>query len=206
MASTNKTANLALNQWVLTDPFLMEDMNADNQKIDAALGAVAIAKLLDVTTSANAQQVDLDVSSIDFTKFSSIKVIASIRVTPLGTAQQLFGRINGAGANIREVFSSSSSLPLQTYAGYGFVCSTDGPCSTLELELTGFPAATTAQYLVALMSHGSSLLNGSFWRHDYVGMKLFDANAKLSSFSFLTDNSSVNIKAGSRFEIYGVRK
>ena len=41
MASTNKTANYGLNQWVKTDPVLMEDFNADNAAIDAALKALA---------------------------------------------------------------------------------------------------------------------------------------------------------------------
>ncbi|MGN1001840.1 MAG: hypothetical protein ACI4PC_03640 [Oscillospiraceae bacterium] len=41
MASTNKTANYGLNQWVKTDPVLMEDFNADNGAIDAALKALA---------------------------------------------------------------------------------------------------------------------------------------------------------------------
>ena len=37
----NKTANYNLNQWVKADRVLMEDFNADNAKIDAALGALA---------------------------------------------------------------------------------------------------------------------------------------------------------------------
>ena len=40
MSSTNKTANLELNQWVGTDPVLMADFNADNAKIDAAVAAL----------------------------------------------------------------------------------------------------------------------------------------------------------------------
>lgn len=40
MASTNKTENLQLNQWVRTDPVLMDDMNADNAKIDEAVKAL----------------------------------------------------------------------------------------------------------------------------------------------------------------------
>ena len=40
MSSTNKTANLELNQWVGTDPVLMADFNADNAKIDAAMAAL----------------------------------------------------------------------------------------------------------------------------------------------------------------------
>lgn len=41
MASTNKTANYGLNQWVGTDPVLMADMNADNARIDAAIKALS---------------------------------------------------------------------------------------------------------------------------------------------------------------------
>ena len=40
MASTNKTDNYELNQWVKTDPVLMDNFNADNQKIDEAMKAI----------------------------------------------------------------------------------------------------------------------------------------------------------------------
>ena len=40
MASTNKTSNYELNQWVKTDPVLMDDFNADNQKIDQGMKAI----------------------------------------------------------------------------------------------------------------------------------------------------------------------
>ena len=52
MSSTNKTANLQLNQWVGTDPVLMSDFNADNAKIDAAVKAAndAIAALPHIAT------------------------------------------------------------------------------------------------------------------------------------------------------------
>ena len=39
--STNHTSNYNLNQWVKSDKVLMEDFNADNAKIDAALGTLA---------------------------------------------------------------------------------------------------------------------------------------------------------------------
>jgi len=38
MSSTNKTSNLGLNQWELKDVYQMADFNADNAKIDAAMG------------------------------------------------------------------------------------------------------------------------------------------------------------------------
>ena len=38
MSSTNKTTNLKLNDWVGTDVPQREDFNADNQRIDKAIG------------------------------------------------------------------------------------------------------------------------------------------------------------------------
>ena len=40
MASSNKTQNLGLNVWAATDPVLRDDFNADNQRLDTALGSV----------------------------------------------------------------------------------------------------------------------------------------------------------------------
>ena len=51
MASANKTENYNLNQWVGTDPVLMEDFNADNAKIDAALTAIKGGQLKMATGS-----------------------------------------------------------------------------------------------------------------------------------------------------------
>ena len=42
--STNKTENYQLSQWAKSDQVLMEDFNADNAKIDAALKAEANAR------------------------------------------------------------------------------------------------------------------------------------------------------------------
>ena len=41
MASTNKTANLHLNQWEASDPVIRQDFNADNAALDAAVSAKA---------------------------------------------------------------------------------------------------------------------------------------------------------------------
>ena len=79
-----KTTNYQLSQWDATDRILREDFNGDNAKIDAAIAAVkqasadAVAEIQRscpyrtikrVTTTAAAQQVDLDVRDIDFTQY-----------------------------------------------------------------------------------------------------------------------------------------
>ena len=72
MASTNKTENFDLNQWVETDPVIRTDFNADNQKIDAALAAQPWKKLMETTTESEVAQVELDLSEIDITKYSAL--------------------------------------------------------------------------------------------------------------------------------------
>ncbi|MEG1404828.1 MAG: hypothetical protein RSC52_04905, partial [Oscillospiraceae bacterium] len=79
MASTNKTANLGLNQWVESDPFLREDANADNSRIDAAIGGLngkaEFIKLKDITSTASGiSQIDIDVSDIHFSDWQYIMV------------------------------------------------------------------------------------------------------------------------------------
>lgn len=74
MSSTNKTANLKLNQWVLTDPFNMADFNADNVKIDNAMGAMTVKKLMDVTLTAAAATVEFDLTGIDVSKYATFRV------------------------------------------------------------------------------------------------------------------------------------
>lgn len=81
MSSTNKTERLKLNQWELSDPFLMEDMNGDNAKIDAAVVRIegeldkrATVKLMEKTLTAKTENVDLDFSGIDLTDFIEVQV------------------------------------------------------------------------------------------------------------------------------------
>ena len=46
-----KTTNYQLNQWVKSDRLMMDDFNADNQKIDAAIKAVADGTMQFITGS-----------------------------------------------------------------------------------------------------------------------------------------------------------
>ena len=203
MASTNKTANIGLNQWVLTDPFLMEDMNADNRKIDAAVGSISFVKLMDVTTSANAVQVDIDLSGIDFTKYARIEIFAAAEVTPLSTAQYLYARLNYADIYIRT--PEYSNMSLVNYLGYVYTNTSVGTMSKFDIEISGFPETLANQYMTHIRTHGISCYNNPCL-HDYIGCKLFAANTKPDVLSFVTEKSNVSIKAGARFEIYGVRK
>lgn len=207
MSSTNKTSNLGLNQWVLTDPLLMEDMNADNRKIDTAVGANPYVKLLDTTLSSNAQQVDIALSTLDLTKYSSIKVIGQVKVT--GAANSIYVKINNGGGYIRDTTIANSSIASQVYAGYVYPTTyTSDYFSTFELNVAGVPDSITAAYLARLHLTGSAFnsLGPTYYYFDFAGLLPVAANIKISTVNILTDNSGVYIKAGSRFEVYGVKK
>jgi hypothetical protein len=60
MASTNKTANLDLNQWSLSDKPEMADFNADNTKIDTAVSAHLAENVL---TSGGAHGLEVSLGS-----------------------------------------------------------------------------------------------------------------------------------------------
>ena len=109
-----KTANVQLNQWESTDRILRTDFNADNEKIDAAIGgmqaAMRVVKLLDVTTELAATQIDLDVSGIDLTAYQELWLYLRYGIdTEVGYIQM---RLNG----INEGYTSSSSSYSHCYS------------------------------------------------------------------------------------------
>ena len=80
-----QTANYQLNQWEKTDRIQMEDFNADNAKIDAALKAEADAraaaatancyvKLMDITLETECQKWDIDISGIDLRDYQKLEI------------------------------------------------------------------------------------------------------------------------------------
>ena len=207
MASTNKTPNIGLNQWVLSDPFLMEDMNADNQIIDSAIAANPYAKLMDITTIANAQQIDLDVSGIDFTEFTSLTLNISSQATPIGVATYFYVKMNNGGDLIRSI--TASTWTSVNYVGANLTNNryntTSDYDAVTKLEIIGLPQNLTNPYVTHIRTTGVGWYNGKQLT-EYNALKSFSANEQISSFSFLTDNSSAYIKAGTRFELYGVRR
>lgn len=109
-----KTANVQLNQWDPEDRILRTDFNADNEKIDAAIGgiqaAMRVVKLLDVTTELAATQIDLDVSGIDLTAYQELWLYLRYGIdTEVGYIQM---RLNG----INEGYTSSSSSYSHCYS------------------------------------------------------------------------------------------
>jgi len=75
MASTNKTANLGLSQWVASDAVEMVDFNEDNRRIEEAMGKRLEWELImeqKMDRQQDVKVISLDVSGIDFSKYAVI--------------------------------------------------------------------------------------------------------------------------------------
>ena len=119
MSSSNKTSHLALNQWQRTDPVVMDDFNADNAKVDAAIGGMKmpVVKLLEVVTSAAAAAVELDLSGIDLTQYRALEVcsqaVSDVVKTNAYAYDYLYMRINNdSGSNSYYASSNQSYLAM----------------------------------------------------------------------------------------------
>ena len=91
-----KTTNYQLNQWAKPDRVMMDDFNADNAKIDAALKANAdaiaaettarvagdaLVKLKEITVTSEIAQIDMDFSDIDLRSFSKLIIRPALACT-----------------------------------------------------------------------------------------------------------------------------
>ena len=122
--ATNHTANYQLNQWAKADRVMMDDFNADNTKIDAALKANAdaitaettarvagdaacpIVKLVDYVNPRAAAQINLSTTGFSLSDFVELWVYADLE--PSDEKCRL--RLNNISAN-----SYRQSDSYQTY-------------------------------------------------------------------------------------------
>ena len=111
MASTNKTANIHLNQWAASDPVLREDFNADNAAIDAAFDNILVRKLAEYTTTQAAQVVEFDLSGIDPDDYSELRFCFSLKTD---------GQYNGSsGARIYFNSAADDGMTVLRYLDWG---------------------------------------------------------------------------------------
>ena len=191
-----KTTNYQLNQWDATDRVLREDFNSDNRKIDAAIkavyGAIPYVKLLDVVTEVQAEQIDLDLSEIDCTKYWQFDLFATVSATE---NTYIYVRCNGFASGYRlNTLDASSLFYLPAVGGLN-------------------PGYAKGTIFLDTAIAGEGL--GGKWTKDNEFYTTFSAerysiDTKLVSPATLrTLNLSANgelIPKGSRFVLYGIRK
>lgn len=199
-----QTEHYGLNQWELADRIRMEDFNGDNEKVDAALaglreeiaavrGSVLCEKLVDYTTTAAAQQVDIDVSGIDFTQY--VRIDLSINDTG-----------NTGNLNLRVNHLTSYTDVNTVGSGSGLNASTDTVLVRLWSEngcvsgILAFNPPQAETYIHCYYSTGRATACSNV--HRYAACKW----KELRTLNLICPDSSSKIPAGSRVIITGIRK
>lgn len=95
----------------------MEDFNANNQKIEAALAEIkvasAVVKLREIIIGSTSSKINMNVSDIDFTQYRRIEADALVPAGD-GTLQI---RVNGLSIGYRYTSTDTSSSATTTYLG-----------------------------------------------------------------------------------------
>ncbi|MFB0920441.1 MAG: hypothetical protein QMB62_06115 [Oscillospiraceae bacterium] len=216
MSSTNKTPNLELNQWVLTDPFLMEDMNSDNGKIDAAVNSRALVKLAHIETTASCLVISLDVRGIDWSEYREVYIEYSLK-HGAAASTYVYSIVRGNGrygsSDYYTRMLDTNGIAARTEASYFFTgndmnCGdgqpcrhkirifTDGGC-TLFQENRSFNDMNIV-YGGVLRTSTSSAIPLPLSQ-----LTTLDFSCAYGAGTGLTD--PVYLLAGSKFDIYGVK-
>ena len=78
--ASNHTPNFNLSQWEKTDKVQMEDFNADNAKIDAALACHPSGELIaSVTVEEELARLELDLTQVDWSRYMALALISDTK-------------------------------------------------------------------------------------------------------------------------------
>lgn len=176
--STGKTENLELNQWVLDDPYLMEEVNEDNRKIDAAIPRV---KLFDITLTSQTANFDLDFSEIDSSQFLTLDFYISINTSTNSDLPVL--RINSFTGDYDVWYGSGSTVNKMMYVESGH--------SVLDIS--------DKHRIVWVPPRPGNQKGGSI---TYGGL----GASRINSFNFFSRTGEICYPAGSKILVYGVKK
>lgn len=205
--ASDQTANLGLNQWAADDPVLRADFNADNQKLDASLTRV---RLRTVTTGADAYQVDVDVSDIDWTKYLYVDVAVELHAAASSAGTYFFMRLNGASAAdayYARAWSSTSTSGSSAIGSFSYQS---------EYRISG--EAYLGRGHVRLYCGGGTMIASRLC--EYCSSGVYDIGTYVSctsrgsgvtgrnvtALNFMAGNAADRILAGSKIYLQGVLK
>ena len=197
-----KTTNYQLNQWAKSDRVMMDDFNADNATLDAALKANADAiaaetaariaddpypTICEVVTAQAKAQVSMDLSAVDLTEYSHIDLTID-PPAPVSSSYSVLVRPNGLTSGYQLVTALSNYSSPTYLLAYPIGASTCGLFST-----------PTPNGVVSCFG-----FNGSYFHYTYASCKW----GELQTLVFVPDpNGTVkSIPAGTRFRLKGWKK
>lgn len=108
-----------MNLWDAKDRIMREDFNADNAKVEETIASLECRKaeymlLKDITTTADSQQVDIDVSDLDLAAYREIYLRVE-NVASCTDAMYLYLRVNGSSTDFLGAGYMGASAFAQPY-------------------------------------------------------------------------------------------
>ena len=198
--ANSQTEHYGLNQWAAEDKVLREEFNQDNAKIDAEIQLLANAdkliKLTELTVAEDCYQADISLDEIDLSRFSMVRILVSA-VTGAGG---LWMRMNNISSSSYYTTSSTSTSNPEQYT-YADVTIAGNRGISAKIDLMPY---NLGQYTAAMIhSEGlySRLVNATFG-----AVCTSVPFTELAQVNFLGTYDTYTIKAGSRFDVYGLLK
>ena len=208
MASTNKTPNLGLNQWVSTDMVKREDFNADNLALDSALAKVPLVQLSNYKLYSATTFISLDLSKFDLSRYRFLLIAADGKVDGSGftDSESVNLRINNDSEEL--YYTLTGNVPVgsaepQTPAGVfaPFMHSADIESGGAGALVRIYPAGDA----IIIASEGMgyrTVLEGGHTLCRYSGCSFKDIQQLVfSNFSYSTSK----LQSGFQITIWGVK-
>jgi hypothetical protein len=199
----NTTQNYQLSQWEESDRVLRSTFNENNAKIDAALKAATDAatdaaaaapyrKLKSITTAATVQQVDIDMSDINPTDYLRFEIYVAFSSASTGSYASLL--CNGLTSGYKRGDGTANTL-VYTMA---------------DIDKSGYRGATCFEvYIGSAITGCSRSMSEQYNSGATYLFNLLDpavcAPSALNAFNITTNSVNV-VGAGTKIEIYGVKK
>lgn len=193
------TQNLHLPQWEETDRIQMDDFNDAMERIDAAIGAIPIVKLKDVTLASPAATWNIDVSGIDFTQYRKIEMQAYAPSANIVIHISLTSKNNDSIIYLERIPNGAGNRTSVSYLAR-MIGDTAGNPEVDALShirfgapVAGMPIQCTYEYLSYRKADSFSNLSSCRWEN-------------VAAFVLTRTEGTATIPSGTKVTLYGYRK
>ena len=203
---STQTENLGLHQWESTDPFLREDFNEDNRRIDrtageltAAIAAIPLEKIASYTLEADSEGMTIQLPDVDWTPYQSLRVVWRVGGAIQGS---VFMRVNGDETE-RYYYSQAGNTTGQDKRSYVRI----GTISPYENGYRGGGYLTmfrSADDVTGGVVFHSNYPSGEVGVFAIQGIPMDDLTS-ITIFTDKTSGTNETTKAGSTIAVYGLR-
>lgn len=191
--ASNYTEHYGLCQWEATDQVRREEFNQNNAKIDEALVGIQVTnryiKLKEVLTDSAAQQIDLDVSDIDFSQYLKVELF----IYSPGCTENIWMQANNLTTGYHQVQISGGGSGGTTETQYLALIQPYG----YGVLMFYAPYPNSRVGCVSITSNGSSSFSG----YQYTAPCTW---SQLKTLNFKTRETA--LPAESQFFLFGIKK